>query len=185
MSFESDLAKFLGRPSVQKKITAVAVKNIRAGGVGVAGSKAEAEKWVEKAKTAIIQSLPDALRHSAYHEITEQDLLVHYLGISDEGKFQFAMSWNPWAVHRESLYSGGYPEGVEDIVGLFHSGYSANNYVYGYWKSRQMHGINAKYRSRGFRDPDPFLINAIAKFNAENRVNGVELTLDPLARNYR
>lgn len=185
MDFEAELAKFLEQPTMQKAIQKTVIAAMKAGGNGVAGSLAEAKKYVEQAKAAIIASLPQSLQDSNYHTFTTADLIVDYVGISDNGKFQFELSWNPAAVHRPSLYQKGYPDGIEDIVGLFHSGYSANNYVYGPWASRVMHGENRVYRSRVFRDPDSFLTDAISKFNAEHQADDVTLSLSPTAQYYQ
>lgn len=185
MDFEAELAKFLGQPTMQKAIQKTAIAAMKAGGGGVAGSLEEAKKFVEQAKAAIIASLPQSLKDSNYHTFTTSDLIVDYVGMSDNGKFQFELSWNPASVHRPSLYQKGYPDGIEDIVGLFHSGYSANHYAYGPWASRVMHGENRVYRSRVFRDPDPFLTDAISKFNAEHKADSVTLKLSPTAQRYR
>lgn len=185
MDFEAELAKFLGQPSVKASIQKTAIAAMKAGGSGVAGSLEDAKKFVEQAKVAIIASLPRSLKDSNYHTFTAADLIVDYTGVSDDGKFQFELSWNPAAVYRPSLYRNGYPGGIEDIVGLFYSGYSANNYVYGQWASRVMHGETRVYRSRVFRNPDPFLTDAISKFNADHKVDGVTLKLSPTAQYYR
>lgn len=185
MDFEAELAKFLGQPSIKAPIQKTAVAAMKAGGNGTAGSLADAKGFVEQAKAAIIASLPQGLKDSNYHTFTTADLITDYTGMSDDGKFQFELSWNPAAVHRPSLYQKGYPDGVEDIVGLFYSGYSANNYVYGPWASRVMHGESRVYRSRVFRDPDMFLTDAISRFNVAHKADGVTLKLSPTARYYR
>lgn len=184
MDFDAELAKFLGTSTMKQSIQKFAVNAMKAGGAGTAGSRQQAEAMVNKAKEAIIASLPQSLRDSNYHTITAADLITNYIGMSDDGKFQFELCWNPAAVQRPSLYQKRYPNGIEDIVGLFHSGYSANNYAYGRWASRVMHGETRVYRSRVYRDPDPFLTDAIAQFNADHKNDGVVLKLSPLARYY-
>lgn len=184
MDFEAEIAKFLGTATMKQSVKKFAVSAMKANGAGTAGSLQQAKAMVDKAKEAIVASLPQSLKDSNYHTITTADLITNYIGMSEDGEFQFELWWNPASVQRPSLYQKKYPNGINDVVGLFHSGYSANNYVYGRWASRVVYGETQVYRSRVYRDPDPFLVDAIALFNAEHKNDGVVLKLAPTARYY-
>lgn len=80
-------------------------------------------------------------------------------------------------VSRVSLYEEKYPEGLRNIVALFNNGYSAGDYVYGYWDGhtpssassenvlRQHYGASYTYiRSLRHRDGMHFINNAVDEF---------------------
>lgn len=180
MDFEAELAKFLGQPTMKSALKSHAVAAIKSGGGGVAASLEDAKKFVEEAKKAIIDSLPEVLRASNYHAISVSDLISSYVGITDDGKFQFELSWNPAAVHRPSLYQKKYPNGIEDIVGLFHSGTKASRHsVWGRW-----HDHRAYLPQGWYREAERFLDDAISAFNTQHQKDGVTLTLLPTAEYY-
>ena len=80
-------------------------------------------------------------------------------------------------LHRESLLPEEY-DGIDNIVALFNNGYSANNYVYGWWDGHAPSGgavgelRNAGWtdsvytRSRKERPALNFIQQAVAEFNA-------------------
>lgn len=181
VNFEAELGNFLGQSTVKKSIQKVAITAMKAGGSGVVGSLDEARQFVEQAKAAIIASLPPSLTNSYTHRITTEDLLVYEVGLSDDGKLQFELAWNPAAVWRYSLYSPDDSNGVEDIVALFYKGTKPNRRsVYGSWHDKKV------YLSQGWhRSADPFLDDCIRQFNAEHKADGVTLKLSSAARHYR
>lgn len=195
MDFDAEIAKFLGRPAVAKSFRAAAVRNMQASGVGVATMKA-AETWAQKARDEIIASLPESLRNSPNHPITSADLLIKPGTVTPDGKYRFELAWKPGAVHRDSLYEDEYPDGIEDIVALFHKGYVSRDYVYGYWdRHRPIMAYDSRndntgggdfvwMRSRISRLADPFLVDAIAAFNAAHKQDGVTLAFVPGAKYY-
>lgn len=66
-------------------------------------------------------------------------------------------------LHRDSLYSEGYEDGISNIIALLNNGYHAKNYVYGNWNN---HSPIGKYvRSRKDREGLHFIQQAIDDFN--------------------
>lgn len=180
MDFDAELAKFLGTSTMKQSIQKFAIGEMKAGGAGTAGSRQQAEVMVNKAKEAIVASLPLSLKNSRYHKITERDLIVDYVGMSNDGKFQFELSWNPDAVWRDSLYSPGGLNGVDDIVALLENGASPLHHsVWGKWHSRRV------YLPQGWRrTPGHFLETCIQWFNIKYQADDVVLRLSPTARYY-
>jgi len=76
-----------------------------------------------------------------------------------DGNYGISISISSNALHRDSLWQEGYPNGVDNIVPLFEKGWSANNSVYGEW-----HGKNIK--SRVFSPPNNFMQQAVDVFNS-------------------
>lgn len=95
----------------------------------------------------------------------------------NDGYLEIVISFDPDALHKESLYDEGYPKGLENIVALFNNGYHAKNYVYGWWeghsptgtaleRSSSDDGDFAWVRSRKEREPLNFIQDTVAEFNA-------------------
>lgn len=78
---------------------------------------------------------------------------------SADGEYKISINIQPDALHRDSLWQDGYPNGVDDIVLLFTTGYQARGYVYGEW-----HGV--PYRSKISRESNNFLMRAVDSFNS-------------------
>lgn len=165
MDFEAEIAKFLGTATMKQPVKKFATSAIKRNGAGAADTKEQAELLVKKAKSEIIQSLPDVLKTSLNHPITEQDLISTYKGVTDDGKFQFDLSWEPNAVRRYSLYedgSGG-TKYINDIVALIYSGHKPiNKKVWGVWKP---YGDRVYLPPGWRRKPNWFLDSAIQEFN--------------------
>lgn len=195
MDFDAEIAKFLGTAQMKRNVRSFAATQMKSFMPGAVKAMGEAESWAKKARDEIIASLPDELRNSPTHPIGADDLFVYPGEVTDDGSFQFLLGWNPYAVHRDSLYDEEYPDGIEDIVGLFTTGYQAKNQVYGWWDhhyyayadsySGRSAGFDTMWtRSRQVRSGDPFLQTAIDKFNAEHKKDGVHLEILPSAKYY-
>ena len=195
MDFDAEIAKFLGTTQMKRNVRSFAATQMKSFMPGTVKAMGEAESWAKKARDEIIAFLPDELRNSPTHPIGADDLYVYPGEVTDDGSFQFLLGWNPYAVHRDSLYDEEYPDGIEDIVGLFTTGYQAKNQVYGWWDhhyyayassySGRSAGFDTMWtRSRQVRSGDPFLQTAIDKFNAEHKKDGVHLEILPSAKYY-
>nr|DAH36756.1 MAG TPA: hypothetical protein [Caudoviricetes sp.] len=195
MDFDTEIAKFLGTAQMKQSIYKFAVKAMKGQAPGTALAMSDAEVWAKKARDEIVASLPDVLKNSPYHAITSDDLFVYPGEVTDDGKFRFNLAWNPYAVHRNSLYVEGYPDGIADIVALFHTGYTTKNYAYGYWDNHQAFAWDPRNapdatgdfmwtRSLRNRPASSFLTDAIATFNAAHKADGVVVELLPNAKYY-
>lgn len=178
MDFDAEIAAFLNQPSVRRALHQFAVQQLRSGGSGGSGGKAAVEadaiKYAEEARREIIDSLPASLKSGSTRPITENDLLLSPVEVTQNGDFEITMQWSDRAVRRDSLYLEGYPNGIDDIVALFSHGYSARKYAYGYWVG---HNNPWGIRSRKVRQADPFLVQAIDKFNQKHAADHVKLIL--------
>lgn len=199
MDFESEIAKFLGTAQMKQSVRRFAAKAMKGLAPGTVSAMSEAEKWAKKAREEIAASLPDVLKNSPYHAIVADDLMIYPGEVTDDGTFLFKLAWNPHAVHRDSLYTDEYPDGISDIVALFHTGYKAKNNVYGYWDSHSPRSGDAgdmrsvyepgiyKFvwvRSKPERAPSTFLTDAINAFNLAHKDDGVVVELLPNAKYY-
>lgn len=104
-----------------------------------------------------------------------------------DGKSVYQLSFKPHAVHRESLYSQGYPEGLTNVVMLYSHGGKPNRHaVYegGIVRGRSNKHVSfnhGRYLPKGYTiHPDPFLRDCIAAINAEMAKDGVTVTLNPV-----
>lgn len=76
-----------------------------------------------------------------------------------DGNYGISITIASNALHRDSLWQDGYPNGVDNIVLLFEKGWSASNSVYGKW-----HGKNIS--SRVYNPPNDFMQRAVDAFNS-------------------
>lgn len=103
-------------------------------------------------------------------------------------KFTVDITFDEKEIHRESLYDDEYPDGLLNIIALFNSGYSAGNYVYGWWDNHEQLGIAASesayrsgigmkdafVRSRKEREGLWFVSDAIDAFNDTYKSYGIK-----------
>lgn len=125
---------------------------------------------------AIINDLIDILwQHIKYDTITESGQGLYYFPrtsiyfVTEEnpkGGYDAYICFDANSVKRKSLYPKGYPKGIQDIIKLFTTGYTAKKHVYGTWN--RTHGNNnVKIRSLLHRDPNDFLEEAVKEFNRD------------------
>lgn len=86
------------------------------------------------------------------------DIVVDPPVIDTKGRYTMNIRFKDGVLHRESLYSEGYPDGLGNVVLLFARGYHARDYVYGSGESNSM-------RSKKDRAPNNFLYDAVSDFN--------------------
>lgn len=73
--------------------------------------------------------------------------------------YQISVSFSD-NLHRESLYSSGWPEGVENIAALLNTGYDASKRVYGIWNGKKTTSVQNRIGAR-------FIEGAIRTFMAD------------------
>lgn len=74
--------------------------------------------------------------------------------------YSVAGSIDKEAVRRESLYPQGYPEGLNDLILLYSTGYDARDYVHGYNKKKGRYMWSIPHRPQ-----NDFLEKAVEEFN--------------------
>ena len=177
MSFEDDLKKYLNQPAIKKQMKA----HYKTTGGGAADI-AQVEFYAQQAIRTIIDSLPIPLR-AGPHAIDYNDMTYAMPAMNEDGDYTVELRWNPIAVHRESLYEEGYPEGIENIVALFSTGTKVSRHaVFGYWsggRSLYASAFTTYIPENTFRDPDPFISNAVSAFNNAHKKDGVTLIAPP------
>ena len=103
-----------------------------------------------------------------------EDIIVKTPVVQND-QYVVSIGFNEEALKRESLDPVRYPEGVENIVKLFITGYNARASVYGVWKG---HGEEEIWSLR-HRDPNSFMDDAVEEFNNKYKsVALAELTKD-------
>ena len=108
MDFDAEIAAFLNQPSVRRALHQFAVQQLRSGGSGgKAAVEADAIKYAEEARREIIDSLPASLKSGSTRPITENDLLLSPVEVTQNGDFEITMQWSDKAVRRDSLYLEG------------------------------------------------------------------------------
>jgi len=97
--------------------------------------------------------------------ITLDDIIVGE-PTKDKNGYIISISFKASALHRDSLYEDGYPEGLDNIVLLFAHGFTARDYAYGLWLRPSWDGGRyVSARSVKSRAPDNFLNDAVEEFN--------------------
>lgn len=182
MSFEDELQKYLERPKIKKKMKA----HYKSTGGGVSDIT-QVEFYAQHAIRIIVDSLPISLK-AGPQAITYNDMTYSTPVMNNDGDYIVELKWNPKAIHRESLYRPGYPDGIENIVALHSTGYMAEKPVFGYWRGHHTnYNVTGTYgpyggwaKSLQAREPDPFISFAVSMFNNTYRKNGVILTAPPI-----
>jgi len=176
VTFEEQVRQYLKRPEMKAQIKSH-YKKIG----GSAADIAQVNQYAQRAVDAIIDSLPESLKKSYNgRAIKTTDLIIGTPLINDNGDYEITLEWNPKVIHRESLYSDdeGYPEGVQNIVALLSTGVKPIRHdVFGdHMWGKYWHESSRYFIPRGWSRPaDPFLKDAIEKFNAEHKKDGVVL----------
>lgn len=190
MSIADQLKKLEKDPKFQKRVSAARVAARKSGkpfgksAVGVS-DEAEARLHIDtilnKIHAAILTVLPHMPR-----EMFE----VYKLPVTANGEYHFVIYFKAEAVHRESLYREGYPDGLENIVALYsHGSEPTKKAVWNRGASEWDYGTkrqHVEYRqgrhyfiaAGWYKEPDPFLIDAVAAINAQMNKNGIRVKLD-------
>ena len=171
MTFEQQVAQYLNQPHMKAQLKA----HYKKMGGSAADSEA-AKRYAEEAKQAIIDALPESLKNGM-RPITINDFEPLVPRLNADGDYEIELRWKPEAIHRESLYEEGYPEGLENIVALFSTGNKPLRHsVLGLKKEKWSLMYHQYYIPAGYqRAADPFISKAVAAFNAKYAKNNVVL----------
>jgi len=136
-------------------------------GVDYVDDPKELMVYGEQMRNIVFQHISPIIR-----SITISDIVVGQPVLNESGQYELKLSFKEGALHRDSLYEEGYPEGLNNIVLLFAHGYHASSYVYGAWASSSKDSTK-RIRSRISREPNNFLQAAVAEFNSSPSIKGV------------
>ncbi len=121
-------------------------------------------KYGEQMKTILFNHVNALIK-----SVTMDDIIVGQPYQNESGVWCMNISFRDGALHRDSLDSENYPNGLKNIVLLFAKGYRARNYVYGFWDlpNQTWWGGNdfVNIRSRIERPGSDFLVRAVDEFN--------------------
>lgn len=113
-----------------------------------------------------MNDLGNKLKDILYAEISgvipsfaKEGINVSFPKETTDGEYEILVTLTPDSIQRNSLWKEGYPDGVDDIVLLFTTGYKARKSLRGEWHGKSIY-------SKNFRLPDGFLQRAIDAFNA-------------------
>ena len=173
MDFDAEFGQYMAQPQIKSALNNFIVSQVQSGTGGVAQYKSEALNYAKMARDAIVAALPSEIANGV-HRIMPSDLLLSEVRVDQNGDFVIMLSWNPNAIHRDSLYSKGYPAGLDDIVALYSTGFVARNRVYGAGKNQK------RVMSRVIRPPDYFIKRVIQQFNLAHQHEKVRIeVVDP------
>lgn len=193
MSLDSTLKAHFRSDAWKQKSRAELIAQAKSGKGGFASGLShgvltadDARLKVEEIVAALQKALPDSIRES----ISLADFQYTVPSQPDrDGFFHVDITLNPKAVHRESLYDEGYPDGLQNIVQYLSTGQKASrNWVSGaYRPSGSWQSANGKthhllyrwyYIPAGYtRAGDPFWRDAVDKLNRQLRKENIKVTL--------
>lgn len=107
--------------------------------------------------------------HIPINSVSINDIIVGEPRVNKDGRWEISVSFDKKNLKRDSLDLYNYPEGIENIVLLFTTGYSARDYVYGWWVSNGT--TKGNVRSKIERRGDDFLSRAVKEFNNKTDKN--------------
>lgn len=175
MSLQKELDKFLKSPAGQKRVAEARTAALKAGkkfGVGdSAVSTQKAIRYAEELRDIVWSALPPVLK-TGENGLEINDIRIGKPTVLANGDIEVGLTFDKDAVHRDSLYPEGNPEGVDNIVRLFSVGYSTDRRVFGYWEGKK---IPSAMRLGG----SAFMQRAVDEFNYRHAGNGTKATLDP------
>lgn len=162
--------KYMGRADAQKRIEKV-VDNVMLNFVSKSGNTLFNPS---DAAQRFIEVLQDEIHSHAGMTVSDGGLgatAVESLTRLEHGSpvkvgknsYQISISFSD-NLHRDSLYSSGYPDGVENIAALLNTGYTADKRVYGTWHGKKIGSLQDRSGAR-------FIESAIRTFMANDAKN--------------
>lgn len=103
----------------------------------------------------------------------KDDIIVGRPVLMGDGRYRIDIYFNEDALRRKSLNPDAYPDGIDDIVSLFVTGYEAAGAIRGVWEG---HG-NEEIWSRRSRKPNDFMSKAVQAFNNKHSAEIVQAEL--------
>lgn len=161
MSIEQELKKFEKTERFQQLVREAKEKAAREGKPfgcpsGLVISKEMAAKMAKDFVKKLLINM-----NNAGLRFYEDDLIISTPIPVVGGGYKVDISFDPGSLHRDSLYSAKYPNGVDNIVSLFTHGWDTDGRrVFGTWH-------NSHYQSRMTFKGDDFMQRAIDDFNFE------------------
>ena len=194
MSIEDKLKALEKSPAFQAKVIAARKAAIKSGksfgqGNGAGGvvmDDASARKYVddilEKVYVVLSAKFPSMPRNM---------FRVYGPFQTKDGFYEYRIFFDPAAIHRRSLYHGGYPDGLENVIALYSHGSEPtkkpvwNNAGLEWdYRLKRQHGEYAEGRhyfikAGWYVRPDDFLRSCIDALNVAYADKNIKITLDP------
>ena len=193
MSLEDKLKALEQSPAFQKKIAEARKAAIKAGksfgsGGGAGGIVAD-EAAPRKVVDEILAKV-DAVIVAKFPHMPNNLFEVYGPFPTKDGFYEYRIFFDPAAIHRRSLYHGGYPDGLENVIALYSHGSEPtkkpvwNNAGLEWdYRLKRQHGEYAEGRhyfikAGWYVRPDDFLRSCIDILNAEYAEKNIKITLD-------
>ena len=178
MSIEDQLKVLEKDPAFRKRVNAARNAAIQSGksfgqwngAGGVVGSPAETKKYLDE----ILRRIDSAVR-TRFPNMASNIFNVSGPTTTKDGFYEYLVIFDPSAVHRDSLYRAGYPEGLENVVALYsHGSNPTKNPVWENLAGTTRRFIPAGWQAR----PDAFLRSCIDTLNSEFTDKNIRVILD-------
>lgn len=187
MSLEDKLKALEKSPAFQKKVAEARKAAIKSGkpfgsgggAGGIVADEAASRKVVDE-----ILAKVDAVIVAKFPHMPNNLFRVYGPFPTEDGFYEYRIFFDPAAIHRRSLYHGGYPDGLENVIALYSHGSEPtkkpvwNNagleWDYRLKRQRRHYFIKAGWYVR----PDDFLRSCIDILNAEYTDKNIKITLD-------
>lgn len=193
MSLEDKIKALEKSPAFQKKVAEARKAAIKSGKPFGSGSGAGGVVADEAASRKIVDEIlakVDAVIVAKFPNMPNNLFEVYGPFATKDGFYEYRIFFNPAAIHRRSLYHGGYPDGLENVIALYSHGSEPtkkpvwNNAGLEWdYRLKRQHGEYAEGQhyfipAGYYKRPDDFLRSCIDILNAEYADKNIKITLD-------
>lgn len=193
MSLEDKLKALEKSPAFQKKVAEARKAAIKSGKPFGSGNGAGGVVSDETASRKIVDEIlekVDAVIVAKFPHMPNNLFRVYGPFSTEDGFYEYRIFFDPAAIHRRSLYHGGYPDGLENVIALYSHGSEPtkkpvwNNAGLEWdYRLKRQHGEYAEGRhyfikAGWYVRPDDFLRSCIDILNAEYTDKNIKITLD-------
>lgn len=188
MSIEDKLKQLEKSPAFQKKVLDArkiafqSGKPFGQGGVSGAGGVAFSQQSAKAEVYDILMEIRSTI-NARFPGMSQVLFDISGPFMTQDGFYEYRIQFNANAVHRDSLYEDGYPDGLENVVALYsHGSKASQGYVCGVWmrSARGAYTINPHvYIPKGYQtQPESFLRDKIDALNEELASKNISIKLD-------
>lgn len=189
MSIESRLKELEKSPAFQAKIKAARMAALKQGKPFGRAIGAADDSGARQQVDAILAAVRATIQ-SNFPSMPADLFRVYGPFMTKDGFYEYRVFFDPAAVHRESLYHEGYPDGLENILALYSHGSTPSKnpvwnraaFEWDYNRKRQFgeyrQGRHIFIQKGWYVAPNSFLRDCIASLNAQYAKDNVKITLD-------
>lgn len=194
MSIEDKLKALEKSPAFQAKVLAArkaALKSGKSFGQGNGAGGVVADDTAARQYVDAILDKVYAVLSTKFPSMPRNMFRVYGPFQTKDGFYEYRIFFEPAAIHRRSLYHGGYPDGLENVIALYSHGSEPtkkpvwNNAGLEWdYRLKRQHGEYAEGRhyfikAGWYVRPDDFLRSCIDALNVEYADKNIKITLDP------